>query len=125
MTRRWVGFTGPLAEAFTQFLAHKRALGRRYDVEDAVLRLFDRFLVEQHITRLPITPQVIDAFLTSRPRVRPRSYNHLRGTLARFFDWWVTLGHESTSPVQTPPRRVTGQGAPCIFGSRDRASTRR
>ena len=116
MRRQRAGFTSPLAEAIAQFLTHKRALGRRFDVEEAVLRLFDRFLVEQHITQpAMITAHVIDAFLASRPRVRPRSYNHLRGTLVRFFDWSVVQGRVSASPVHAPRRRVTGQRVPFIF----------
>ncbi len=116
MRRQWQGFSSPLAAAFAQFLAHKRALGRRYRVEESVLRLFDRFLVLQAIPQLDlITPQVMDAFLASRPRVRPRSYNHLRGALVQFFEWSVAQGHVSSSPVQAPPRRVTGQRVPFIF----------
>jgi integrase len=123
MTRRWVAFTSVLADDIRQFLAHKRALGRRFVVEEAVLRLFDRYLVEQHIA-VPdaITPAVVDAFLASRPRGRPRSYNHLLGTLARFFDWSVAHGYVSGSPVQAPRRRVTGQRVPFIF---DQTSARR
>ena len=123
MRCQWHGFTSPLAAVFTQFLRHKRALGRRFDVEEAVLRLFDRFLAEQPITRPDaITPEVIDTFLASRPRVRPRSYNHLRGTLVRFFMWAVAQGQVSASPVQAPPRRVTGQRVPFIF---DQTTARR
>jgi integrase len=116
MTRQWQGFSSPLASAFEQFLGHKRALGRRFRVEESVLRLFDRFLIVQSVRQLHlITPQVVDAFLASRPRVRPRSYNHLRGALVRFFEWSVAQGHVSSSPVQAPPRRVTGQRVPFIF----------
>lgn len=116
MRRQWRGYTSPLAAAFEQFLGHKRALGRRFLVEESVLRLFDRFLVVQSITRSDaITAQVIDAFLGSRPRLRPRSYNHLRGTLVRFFAWSVGQGHRALSPVQAPPRRVTSQRVPFIF----------
>ena len=123
MKRHWRGFTSPLAAACEDFLAHKRALGRRFQVEESVLRLFDRFLIEQAITRPDaVTSPLIEAFLGSRPRVRPRSYNHLRGTLVRFFAWAVAQGVLSISPVQAPPRRVTGQRVPFIF---DQASTRR
>ena len=116
MKRQWHGFTSPLAAAFEHFLAHKRALGRRFHVEESVLRLFDRFLIEQSITRVEtITPHVIEDFLGSRPRVRPRSYNHLRGTLVRFFEWAVAQEYVLVSPVQAPPRRVSGQRVPFIF----------
>jgi integrase len=116
MKRQWHGYTSPLAAAFEHFLAYKRALGRRFQVEESVLRLFDRFLVEQSILRLDtITAHVIESFLGSRPRVRPRSYNHLRGTLVRFFEWAVAQGYVSVSPVQAPPRRVSGHRVPFIF----------
>ena len=39
MRTRWTGFQSPLAEGIARFLAHKRALGRRYDVEEQPLRL--------------------------------------------------------------------------------------
>jgi hypothetical protein len=67
-----------------QFLAHKRSLGRRYDVEQKTLALFDDYLVANHIAALSeVDVDVIDRFLASRPRMRPRSYNHLRCTIAR------------------------------------------
>lgn len=123
MRRQWQHFSSPVTGPFAQFLAHKRALGRRFEVEEAVLRVFDRFLAERSLTELAtITPVVIDTFLASRPRVRPRSYNHLRGTLVRFFAWAVAQGHLSSSPVQSPPRRITGQRVPFIF---DQATARR
>ena len=33
------------------FLAHQRALGRKYRSEEATLRLLARFAVDRHITR--------------------------------------------------------------------------
>ncbi|MFQ5973601.1 MAG: tyrosine-type recombinase/integrase [Alphaproteobacteria bacterium] len=120
---RELGFASPLAGGIVQFLACKRALGRRYLVEEAALRLLDRFLVEQHITTLEaITPDVIDAFLASRPRARPRSYNHLQGTVARYFTWLVAHGQLATSPVRARPRRVTSERLPFLF---DQAAARR
>lgn len=116
MTPRWPGFVSPLADGIVQFLAHKRALGRRFHVEEATLRLLDRFLSEHHVTTIAaLTPDLIDAFLASRPRARPRSYNHLRGTLARCFDWMVAHRKLAASPLHAPPRRVTGQRLPFIF----------
>ena len=117
------GFASPLAGGIVQFLAYKRALGRRYLVEEAALRLLDRFLVEQHITTLmAITPDVIDAFLASRPRARPRSYNHLQGTVAHCFTWLVAHRQLATSPVRARPRRVTSERLPFLF---DQAAGRR
>ena len=87
MKSSWTGFHSSLAPGIDAFLAHKRALGCLFHVEELSLRLFDRFLIAQPATTLSaITPDVVDAFLVSRPRHAPRSYNHLRGTLVRLFD---------------------------------------
>ena len=113
-------FLGPDIE---QFLAHKRALGRRYDVEEKTLALLDVYLLNNNIGhRAAITPAVVDAFLLSRPRSRPRSYNHLRCTLGRLFSYLVDQGKLSTTPLRSPPRRVSYQRTPFIF---DAAAARR
>ncbi|MER9877426.1 hypothetical protein [Mesorhizobium sp. M0195] len=35
------------------------------------------------------TPALLDAFFLSRPRSRPRSFNHLIGVVGRLFEWMV------------------------------------
>ena len=45
---RFQSFLGPDID---QFLAHKRSLGRRYDVEEKTLALLDAYLVNNHIGR--------------------------------------------------------------------------
>ena len=68
------GFHSILADRIEQFIAHKRTLGRRYDVEEKTLRLLDGHLVDQNVEHLSqVTPDFIEAFLASRPRKRPRS----------------------------------------------------
>jgi site-specific recombinase XerD len=105
-----------LAGQIGQFLTHKRALGRRYDVEEKTLRLFDRYLAERKVKRPGhVTPNVIEAFLASRPRNRPRSYNHLLGTVRRLFDWLMAQGLLDRSPVRAEPRRQTCARIPFIF----------
>lgn len=90
MKKREAVFRSLLAGPILDFLAHKRALKRRYATEEAALRLFDRYLVEQGVTNIAsITPELIEAFLASRRRGQPRSYNHLLGVLRRLFDWLV------------------------------------
>jgi integrase/recombinase XerD len=116
MTRRPDEFQSPLAAAIRQFLAHKRALARRFDVEEKALRLLDRYLVEQDVRTLDqITPDRLDDFLASRPRTTPRSYNHLLGTVARLFNWLVSQGLLERSPLQAKPRRQTAQRVPFLF----------
>jgi site-specific recombinase XerD len=110
------GFQSVLAGSIERFLAHKRALGRRFDVEEKTLRLLDRYLKKRHIRFVrAITPQFIDDFLASRGFRRSRSYNHLLCTIRRLFDWLVDQGSLPCSPVQARPRRQTDQRIPFIF----------
>lgn len=106
-------FLGPDIE---QFLSHKRSLGRRYDAEEKTLVLFDAYLLNKKIDNLTlITPDVVDEFLLSRPRSRPRSYNHLRCTLGRLFTYLVNHRKLDTTPLRSPPRRSRYQRTPFIF----------
>ena len=108
MTSGWTGFRSPLAAGIEMFLAHKRALGYQVRTTESVLRLLDRFLVEQHAEKIEaITPEVIEAFLASRPRTAPRSFNQLLGIVTRLFDWLIKRDFVPRSPMQTQPRRTT------------------
>lgn len=114
-------FRSVLAHELAAFIAYKRALVRRYDNEEKALRLFDRYLLEHGVTDIAaITVDTVNAFLVSRPRTRPRSYNHLLGVVRLFFDWLVLQEKCPSSPVRTLPRRVTSQRIPFLF-SRDQA----
>lgn len=109
-------FQSFLAAQIEQFLAHKRSLGRRYDVEEKTLALLDAYLLKNQIDELSkLTPALVDEFLLSRPRLRPRSYNHLRCTLGRLFSYLVDRGKLARTPLQSPPRRARYQRAPFIF----------
>jgi site-specific recombinase XerD len=109
-------FRSFLAGEMEDFINHKRALMRRYDTEERALRLPDRYLAEQEVMEISaVTVECIEAFLISRPRTRPRSYNHLLGVVSRFFSWLVTQDKITHSPVRTRPRRVTAQRTPFIF----------
>ena len=108
MRRRWTDFQSPLADTIKAFLAHKRALGRSFRTEEAALRLFDRYLADQGIATIDaITPVLVEAFLASRPRTRPRSYNHLLGVPRRLFGWMIAQGTLSRNPVQTQIGRAS------------------
>jgi site-specific recombinase XerD len=110
---RFQSFLGP---DIAQFLAHKRSLGRCYDVEQKTLVLFDAYLANNRIGELhDLTPARVDQFLLSRPRSRPRSYNHLRCTLGRLFSYLVDHGRLTETPLRSPPRRARYQRTPFIF----------
>ena len=106
----------PLAEPIRHFVDYKRALSRKYRPEAAALRLFDRYLCEHAATGWDsIDSILIEHFLQSRPRTRPRSYNHLLGVLHRFFDWAVVQKLVARNPVSATRRRDTGKRIPYLF----------
>jgi integrase len=107
-----------LAGTVADFLTHKRALGRKYQTEEATLRLLVAFADERRVTHLhQLTPSVVDAFLASRPRARARSFNHLVGILGCFLDWAVAQQRLTASPLHKTRRRETAQRVPYIFGA--------
>ena len=115
-------FHSVLATEMTDFLGHQRALGKRFINEERALHLFDQYLLDKKIgTSAEITPAAVDAFLTSRPRSRPRSYNHLLGVVRRLFKWLVRQQRVSQSPVQSRPRHATAAQVTFLF---DRAQAR-
>jgi integrase len=117
---RWIGFRSPLAEGIRQFLLSKRSLGRKFDSEERSLRALDAFLVQQGATRVgEITPELLDAFLASRSRPRPRSFNAMLSVLRRLFDWLVRQGGLALSPLRAKPRRETAQRIPYVFDAAD------
>ena len=105
-----------LADAVADFLAHKRALGRKYKTEEATLRLLVAFADRRRVTCVhQLTPSVLDAFIASRPRPRARSFNHLVGILGCFLDWAVAQQRLSGSPLRRTRRRETAHLVPFIF----------
>ena len=104
-----------LADEIKSFLSYKRALGRRFDTEEKALRLFDRYLVQEQIMDISTTPDLLEAFLCSRPRTQPRSYNHLAGVVRRLFHWLVIQGRLARLPTLPQFRRSTSERIPFIF----------
>ena len=118
------------------FLAHKRTLDRKYLSEEAELRLLVRFAEQHHVDRLDqLTAALLDDFLASRPRSRPRSFNHLLGVVRGLLDWAVTyelLQSLAAAHPATPrhhcahPVRVRRRGGPSpARGRRRRCRTTR
>ena len=105
-----------LEEAVEAFLTHRRAIGRKYDSEQAELTLLRRFAQARGVTDLgQLDPGLLEDFLASRPRSRPRSFNHLLGVLRVFLDWAVTQELVAVSPLRVHPRRGTADRLPYIF----------
>jgi len=102
--------------AVSRFVEHKRAVGRKYESEEAELRLLVRFAEQHCASRLgELTPVLLDDFLASRSRPRPRGFNHLLGIVRRLLDWVVAHELLEASPLQTRPRRETATRIPFLF----------
>jgi site-specific recombinase XerD len=109
-------FLSSLAPFLNQFVQYKRALNRKYRADAEVLRLFDRYLQSRHITGWSAVDSfVTDESLKSRPRARPRSYNHLLGVVQRFFAFAVMQQWIQRNPVTASPRPETGSRIPYLF----------
>jgi hypothetical protein len=79
--------TEDLHPVVDRFIAHKKAVGRKYHSEEHELRLLVRFADERAIGQLDdLTAAVLEDFLASRPRHRPRSFNHLLGAVRCLLD---------------------------------------
>jgi integrase len=108
--------------AVGRFVEHKRALGRKYNTEEAALRLLVRFTQGRGVLWLSeLTPALLDEFLASRPRLRPRSFNHLLGAVGCLLNWAVSQQLLESSPLRARRRRVTAAQVPFIF---DKAQAR-
>jgi integrase len=113
-------FHSVLAGPLATFVQYKQALNRKYRTESAALHLFDRYLSEHQVADWEsIDSLLIDDFLKSRPRTRPRSYNHLVGVLHRFFVWSVVQRLSRCNPVRVKLRRETAQRMPYLFNLND------
>lgn len=105
-----------LATTTADFLAHKRALGRKYLTEEATLRLLLVFSEQQGLTELDEpTTAFVDAFVASRQRARARSFNHLVNVVGVFLDWTVAQQRLETSPLRRVHRRETDGRVPFLF----------
>jgi integrase len=112
-TTSWGSFLG---EDIRRYVLHKRALGRKYETEEASLRLLDRHLCESHVNDLAaVNPALIEGFLASRRRNEARSYNHLLGVTRCFFRWLVVHERLDQSPVRVAPRRTCPRRQPFLF----------
>lgn len=99
-----------------RFLTQRRALGRKYHSEESELRLLVRFLEQSGVTALDqVTAALLEDFFASRPRTRPRSFNHLVGVVGCLFEWTVSQQLLTASPVRTHRRRVTTERLPFVF----------
>ncbi len=111
-----ISFESFLAPFINTFVQYKRALNRKYCAEVAVLRMFDRYLRDHFVADwAAIDGALIDAFLRSRHRDSPASYNHLLRVVSRFFTFALMQEWIQRNPVTSLARRSTGGRIPYLF----------
>ena len=108
--------TGDLVCAVADYLAHKRALGRKFRTEENSLNLLVAFCEAQGLERVEqLDPVLLDAFFSSRPRRRPRGFNNLVGVVGCFLEWAVGQDLLLASPLRTDRRRQSSVRIPFLF----------
>lgn len=118
MTTRWNGYHSALATHIEQYLRAKRAMGCKFACEDRQLRLLDRFLDERGVDRIDVIDGAcLQAFLDSRHRTNPRSYNNLLGDVRRLFDWLVGQQILPASPLAAKAKPQRTRRIPFLFSS--------
>lgn len=116
MTSHWNGFHSVLAPHIEQYLQAKRAMGCKFACEDRQLRPFDRFLEDRGVDSIDaIDGECLQAFLDSRHRANPRSYNNLLGNVRRLFDWIVSQQTLPASPLKIKAQSETARRLPFLF----------
>jgi site-specific recombinase XerD len=116
MTALWSGFHSVLAPQIEQYLRAKRAMGFKLACEDRQLRLLDRFLDGRGVESIDaIDGLCLQAFLESRRRTTPCSYNVLVSDVRRLFDWIVSQQILPASPLQTKAQPQTNRRLPFLF----------
>jgi integrase len=112
----WQRFESVLADPITRYLTVKRSMGCRFATEDRALRLLDRYLADQGTARIgDITGTMLEAFLASRPRPNPTSYNNLLGIVRRLFEWMLEQHELAVSPLTAPTRAQTARRLPFLY----------
>lgn len=105
-----------LGQHIAAYLVAQHALGKHMHTEEKTLRLLDRYILANHIHKLTdITSTVIDAFLASRARTTPCSYNALLTPVRRYFRWMVAQEILPSSPVLAMPRYPRRVSRPFLF----------
>lgn len=111
---------GPLADSIERYLAHKHSLRKQMTKVGSMLHLLDGYLLARGVANeRQIASADLEAFIASRPRRSPRSYNGLVGAIRGLLDWMVIHEILPESPLRCESRRVTLPARPFLFSRAD------
>src|SRR5680860_353785 len=109
MKRKYYSLYGPY---IMKFIALKNNLGYKYTDAGCALALLDKLAVEQDITDVPITKDLVDIYIKGRPNQSEKTkYNSIQ-ILRQFALFLCNLGLESYIP-RLP--KCNGSFIPYIF----------
>lgn len=102
-----------LTQLIVQYVAFRKSLGQDFESDGKRLRTFSRFVGESAATD-PVKPPQVAAFLAGRGPIT--RYWHLKyRTLRGFFNYAVTRGYLSTSPLPTTVPKPPARFVPHIY----------
>ena len=102
-----------LAQLIVQYVAFRKSLGQDFESDGKRLRAFSRFVGESVATD-SVKPSQVAAFLAGRGPIT--SYWHLKyRTLRGFFNYAITRGYLSTSPLPTTVPKPPARFVPHIY----------
>jgi site-specific recombinase XerD len=101
-----------ISDAVTQYVAHKRALGMRFNSEERALKSFCCYV--RHIPLVKIEPAQVRAFLDGAGPVT--SFWHRKyGALNGFYRYAIARGHVNESPLPKIVPKLPPAFVPYIF----------
>jgi len=77
-------FSSPLGSRIDAFLELKRAMGRRYDEAEILLRGFERYVAALDPLAEVVTRELVHGWLAARPNIRPSTLVTRGGILRQF-----------------------------------------
>jgi site-specific recombinase XerD len=107
----------PLAAQIQNFINLRRLSGTDYQSQAQLLGYFDRFLLDQHLSKPRITRQITDCYLDSLSHLAPRTRYNRFCVVKQFCDYLAR--NDPRSYVPEPLKVIPSQGAhqPYIYNN--------
>jgi len=112
-------FYSPFAEHMVAFVALRRLSGSDYTSQTRLLRAFDRFLVEQHITTPYITRELFQRYLATRVHLTPRAKQNCLCVIRQFCHYLSQTEPDCYLPIATESKKSADCYHPYLLTSED------
>lgn len=108
-------YTSALAAPICDYIAEKRALGRKYDKESKQFEEFDRFLVRQDVSRSELSRDVVEKWVSKRPNEKRKNQRYRLNFTKRFALYLQHKGYSAYYPAYEISLRDDAEFVPYIF----------